>query len=263
MEMQTRGLTTIPVLAFGLSRKLPPARFHPGHIAVVSENSGRTTRRLPPLESVSSGFSATGAICAQLELAAGLYEVSAEGAFYPNNTMKTLLSPALAAFAMLALASPAICQEKPKATDTKETKAHAMVDHVMMKKGKMMIVKGGKSAPMETEMTLSDGSKVMTDGTMVHKDGTKMKLEDGQMLGMDGKMMMGDHLMMKDGKMCCMKDGKMTMMDKEMTMENGCKVMTDGSCLMKDGTKMMMKEGDKMSMQGKLTPFTPLKPNRP
>ena len=177
--------------------------------------------------------------------------------------MKTLLSLSLATFVTLALASPAICQEKPKATDTKEVKKPAVVDHLMMEKGKMMVVKGGKPAPMEKDMTLSDGSKVMTNGSMVHKDGTKMMLEDGQMVGMDGKMIMGDHLMMKDGKMCCMKDGKMTMMEKDMTMENGCKVMTDGSCMMKDGTRMMMKEGDKMSMEGKHVPANPNKPNRP
>ena len=58
--------------------------------------------------------------------------------------MKTLLSLSLATFVTLALASPGICQEKPKATDTKKTKTHDMVDHVMMKKGKMMVVKGGK-----------------------------------------------------------------------------------------------------------------------
>ena len=64
---------------------------------------------------------------------------------------------------------------------------------------------------------------------------------------------MKDCCMMKDGKMMVMKDGKTMPMDKEMTMKNGTTCMTNGEYTMKDGSKMMMKNGDCMDMNGKMT----------
>ena len=70
---------------------------------------------------------------------------------------------------------------------------------VMMKDGKMMMMKDGKAAgPMDHEMTMSNGTKVMTDGTMMMKDGSQMHMKDGQMMMMDGKMMGGGKAMEMD-----------------------------------------------------------------
>ncbi len=67
---------------------------------------------------------------------------------------------------------------------------------VMMKDGKMMMMKDGKATgPMEHEMTMGDGTKVMMDGTMKMKDGKAMHMKDGQMMMMDGKMMEGGKAM--------------------------------------------------------------------
>ncbi len=72
-------------------------------------------------------------------------------------------------------------------------------DGVMMQNGKMMMMKEGKMmGPMQSDMTMSDGTKMMTDGTMMMKDGTKMNMKEGQMMMMDGKLMEGK--MMKGGK---------------------------------------------------------------
>jgi hypothetical protein len=57
---------------------------------------------------------------------------------------------------------------------------------------------------------------------------------------------------MKDGKMMMMKDGKEMPMEKEMTMKDGTKVTTDGTVTKKDGEKITMKEGDMMTMDGKM-----------
>jgi hypothetical protein len=59
-----------------------------------------------------------------------------------------------------------------------------------------------------------------------------------------------DHMVMKGGKVWVIKDGKTTAMDKDMDMPNGNKVMMDGTVMMKDGSKMTMKEGDHMNMNG-------------
>jgi hypothetical protein len=66
------------------------------------------------------------------------------------------------------------------------------MDGVMMQNGKMMMMKAGKAAgPMASDMTMSNGAKVMMDGTMIMKDGTRDQLKDGQMMMMDGKIMEG------------------------------------------------------------------------
>jgi hypothetical protein len=72
---------------------------------------------------------------------------------------------------------------------------------VMMKDGKMMMMKDGKAmGPMDHEMTMGDGTKIMTDGTMRMKDGKEMHMKDGQMMMMDGKMMEGGKAMEMDKK---------------------------------------------------------------
>ena len=69
---------------------------------------------------------------------------------------------------------------------------------VMMKDGKMMLMNEGKAtAPMDFEITLTDGSKVTPDGTLKMKDGMAMRIKEGQMVTMDGKLI--DGAMAMDG----------------------------------------------------------------
>ncbi len=63
---------------------------------------------------------------------------------------------------------------------------------------------------------------------------------------------MNEAIFMQQGKMMMIKDGKLVAMDKEMTLVNGTKVMTDGTVMMKDGTKKTMKNGDRITMDGKM-----------
>ncbi len=64
-----------------------------------------------------------------------------------------------------------------------------MKDGVMMKDGKVMMMKDGKSMAMDKDMTMSDGTKVMKDGTVMKKDGSKMMMKDGESMDMSGMMM--------------------------------------------------------------------------
>jgi lipopolysaccharide assembly outer membrane protein LptD (OstA) len=68
----------------------------------------------------------------------------------------------------------------------------------------------------------------------------------------DHKDMAKDHIMMKDGKVMMVMQGKSMPADKELTLGNGAKVTVDGNVTMKDGTKMKMKEGDMMTMDGEM-----------
>ncbi|HEY6419865.1 MAG TPA: DUF6799 domain-containing protein [Candidatus Binataceae bacterium] len=68
----------------------------------------------------------------------------------------------------------------------------ADMDGVMMSGGKMMMMKMGKPAgPMDHEMTMSDGTRVLLDGTVKFKYGPDTHLHDGQMIMMDGHIMNG------------------------------------------------------------------------
>jgi len=64
-----------------------------------------------------------------------------------------------------------------------------MKDCCMMKDGKMMCMKGGKTMPMTMDMTMKNGTMVMKDGKVKMKDGKTMMMKNGDAVDMDGKMM--------------------------------------------------------------------------
>ena len=92
---------------------------------------------------------------------------------------------ALTTFCVLTMSG--FAQEKKM--DSKMGKMdHKMKDCVMMKDGKMMVTKGGKTMEMDKSMTMSNGSTVMPDGSVKMKNGTTKMLKDGDCVYMNGKM---------------------------------------------------------------------------
>jgi uncharacterized protein DUF6799 len=61
-------------------------------------------------------------------------------------------------------------------------------DMVVMKSGRMMVVRFGEMKPMDMVMTLSNGTKVAMDGTITMPDGTSRRLMDGEAITLDGEM---------------------------------------------------------------------------
>lgn len=62
-------------------------------------------------------------------------------------------------------------------------------DGVMMQNGKMMKVSNGQMTSLqENDMTLSNGTKIMSDGTCIKKDGSKVMMKEGQHMDMSGNM---------------------------------------------------------------------------
>jgi hypothetical protein len=86
--------------------------------------------------------------------------------------------------ATMALSAGAFAQEK---MDDK-MKMDIKQDHIMMMDGKMQVKKNGKTTLMVKDMTLSNGTKVMKDGTMKTKTGETMVMKEGDVVYMDGKM---------------------------------------------------------------------------
>ena len=86
-------------------------------------------------------------------------------------------------------------QTKPMHSEQKMKK-----DCIKMKDGKMWVMKDGQTMEMTQDMTLSNGSKVMTNGSVMTKDGKTMMLKEGEGIGMNGKMM-HDKMKKKEGGM--------------------------------------------------------------
>jgi len=97
----------------------------------------------------------------------------------------------IAVFVLLMGSYGAYAQDGQK----KDTSAHhhmmPMKDCVMMKDGKLTVIKGGKHMDMTEDMTLSNGTTVMKDGSVKMKDGSTTTLKDGDCIYMDGKIKRG------------------------------------------------------------------------
>jgi len=100
------------------------------------------------------------------------------------------LTTPLLAVALLLSGAPAHSQASPKHAKHAGHTAKSGADYCTMKDGKMTMMKGGKAMPMMADMTMSDGSMCMTDGTCKMKDGTTMKLKEGECMMMNGRMTM-------------------------------------------------------------------------
>jgi len=86
-----------------------------------------------------------------------------------------------------------------KAQDTSSHKMHhQMKDCVMMKDGKMIQVKDGKNMTLAQDITMSDGSVVMANGSLKKKDGTTVMLKNGDCVMMDGTVKHMDTTKKKD-----------------------------------------------------------------
>lgn len=57
-------------------------------------------------------------------------------------------------------------------------------DRVMMKDGRMVIVRNAKLLPMDLDLTMSDGTKVTTKGSVMRPDGTVHQMQEGESINM-------------------------------------------------------------------------------
>jgi hypothetical protein len=68
----------------------------------------------------------------------------------------------------------------------------AEMEGVMMRNGKMMIIKHGKPAmPMDEDITVGDGTVVSADGNVKLKGGREFRMRNGQVMMRDGHLIKG------------------------------------------------------------------------
>ena len=60
-------------------------------------------------------------------------------------------------------------------------------DHIVMREGRVMLMKNGETMPMDEEMTLLDGTKVGMDGTVMMPDGTMRMMDEGETMLLQGE----------------------------------------------------------------------------
>lgn len=92
--------------------------------------------------------------------------------------------------AMLFIAMGSFAYSPSPAIDAmiSQEKTQKMKDCVMMKDGKMYVVKDGESTEMTKAVVMSNGSKVLANGDVIAKNGDTVKLEDGDVVYMNGKI---------------------------------------------------------------------------
>ena len=59
-------------------------------------------------------------------------------------------------------------------------------DHIVMQDGRVMIMRNGEMKPMQEEMTLPDGTRVMIDGTIWDANGTTRMMAEGETILIQG-----------------------------------------------------------------------------
>lgn len=108
--------------------------------------------------------------------------------------MKTLKIPSSTFATMLMMV---FCFTANNASAQTKKDTPMMKDCCIMKDGKMMMHKDGKTMPMEKEMTMKNGTKCMVNGECVMKDGTKTTMKEGECMYMSGKVEKCEHDKMK------------------------------------------------------------------
>lgn len=66
----------------------------------------------------------------------------------------------------------------------------ANANKVMMKDGTIWVVKDGILSPLEEEIEMTNGDKVMPDGKLIKADGSESMMQNGESMDMDGNMIM-------------------------------------------------------------------------
>ena len=61
-------------------------------------------------------------------------------------------------------------------------------DRVIMRDGRMLIVRNGKLRPMDLDMTMEDGTQVTTKGSVMRPNGTVHQMQDGEVINMKGEI---------------------------------------------------------------------------
>jgi hypothetical protein len=128
-------------------------------------------------------------------------------------------------------------------------------DHVVMKGAKVLVVRDGKAEPLAKPMTFPNNLYVAPDGSCVYPDGARTRLMDGQLFRLNGTPILSkDTVTLKNGKVVVQKDGSLITLQpvQLMGMNDGTRVFGKGYIEKPDGTKIQLREGQTILLDGAL-----------
>lgn len=60
-----------------------------------------------------------------------------------------------------------------------------MGDQITMKDGRVLVMRNGETVPMEEDVTMADGTRVMRNGQVLMANGTARMMREGETLTLD------------------------------------------------------------------------------
>lgn len=126
-------------------------------------------------------------------------------------------------------------------------------DHLVLKRGRVMVVRDGEAAPATREILLGDGRRVQPDGSIRTPQGTLQRMLDGQLLKFEGETIVAtDTASLQKGAVILQKDGsRLTLRrDQKMAMSDGTQIFGDGRVILPNGTQKRLAEGEILRIQG-------------
>lgn len=130
-----------------------------------------------------------------------------------------------------------------------------VVDHVTMKKGKVLVVRDGQNEPLAKPMTFANGMYIAPDGSCIYPGSKRTRLMDGQLFRLDGTPIASkDTVSKKGGAVVVQKDGTLISLKpvQIMGMNDGTRVYGTGRIEKQDGSAFQLREGQTILLDGAL-----------
>lgn len=83
-----------------------------------------------------------------------------------------------------------------------------MKDGIVMQEGKVLFTRQGLTAPLTEPTTLTNGTKIMADGSVTMADGSTVVLKEGDMLSLSGRLTTATMKAEQDSLTAAAKNGK-------------------------------------------------------
>jgi len=128
-----------------------------------------------------------------------------------------------------------------------------VADHLVMKGGRLTLVKDGESAQVNSELALPDGRRIKPDGTIRTTDGRIQRMLDGQITTLAGETIpTTDTATLIKGVVVLQKDGgRITLRrDQKMAMSDGTQVFGNGDVILPNGSQLKLAEGEILKLPG-------------
>ncbi|MCW1883558.1 hypothetical protein OKA04_02390 [Luteolibacter flavescens] len=141
-------------------------------------------------------------------------------------------------------------QEGDKLMEDGTFRARIFMNGVLKENGNVLIVRAGEKLELSKETTLTDGTRVMTDGSVIPKDGEKWSLKDNDAILIDGRPLLEGSVIIKDSKPHLVKECMGEPLD-EKTKLGDTEIHPDLTVDFKgDGDETALKEGDIVKPDG-------------